>query len=83
MIIKVRTLTGKEIEIEVESTDKITRIKEMIEEKEGIPPDQQRVIFSGKQLNDEKTLKDYQIEAGSVMFLVLALRGGDLKDYVL
>lgn len=76
MMIKVKTLVGKEIEIDVEPTDTIERIKERVEEKEGIPPVQQRLIFAGKQMNDEKTAKDYNMEGGSVLHLVLALRGG-------
>uniref|UniRef100_A0A3Q2PRU7 Ubiquitin-like protein NEDD8 n=1 Tax=Fundulus heteroclitus TaxID=8078 RepID=A0A3Q2PRU7_FUNHE len=71
MLIKVKTLTGKEIEIDIEPTDKVT-----VEEKEGIPPQQQRLIYSGKQMNDEKTAADYKIQGGSVLHLVLALRGG-------
>ncbi|GAM22387.1 hypothetical protein SAMD00019534_055620 [Acytostelium subglobosum LB1] len=77
MLIKVKTLTGKEIEIDIDPTDKIQRIKERVEEKEGIPPSQQRLIFGGKQMGDEKTAKDYSIEGGSVLHLVLALRGGN------
>ncbi|KAK4290955.1 hypothetical protein Pmani_036173 [Petrolisthes manimaculis] len=76
MLIKVKTLTGKEIEIDIEPTDKVERIKERVEEKEGIPPPQQRLIFSGKQMNDEKTAADYKVQGGSVLHLVLALRGG-------
>ena len=76
MIIKVKTLTGKEIEIDIDPADKIERVKERVEEKEGIPPQQQRLIFGGRQMADEKTVKDYNIEAGSVLHLVLALRGG-------
>lgn len=76
IMIKVKTLTGKEIEIDIEPTDTIERIKERVEEKEGIPPVQQRLIFAGKQMNDEKTAKEYNIEGGSVLHLVLALRGG-------
>ncbi|KAG6391339.1 hypothetical protein SASPL_149093 [Salvia splendens] len=72
----VKTLTGKEIEIDIEPTDTIDRIKERVEEKEGIPPVQQRLIYAGKQLGDDKTAKDYNIEGGSVLHLVLALRGG-------
>jgi ubiquitin len=75
-MIKVKTLTGKEIEIDIEPTDTIDRIKERVEEKEGIPPVQQRLIYAGKQLADDKTAKDYNIEGGSVLHLVLALRGG-------
>ena len=51
MLIKVKTLTGKEIEIDIEPTDRVERIKERVEEKEGIPPPQQRLIFSGKQVS--------------------------------
>ncbi|PNF29753.1 NEDD8 [Cryptotermes secundus] len=65
-----------EIEIDIEPTDKVERIKERVEEKEGIPPQQQRLIFSGKQMNDEKTAQDYKVQGGSVLHLVLALRGG-------
>ncbi|GIM04065.1 hypothetical protein Vretimale_8692 [Volvox reticuliferus] len=70
MMIKVKTLTGKEIEIDIEPTDTIERIKERVEEKEGIPPVQQRLIFAGKQMNDDKQAKDYNIEGGSVLHLV-------------
>ncbi|XP_022773830.1 ubiquitin-NEDD8-like protein RUB2 isoform X1 [Durio zibethinus] len=77
-MIKVKTLTGKEIEIDIEPTDIIDRIKERVEEKEGIPPVQQRLIYAGKQLADDKTARDYNIEGGSVLHLVLALRGGCL-----
>ena len=64
MLIKVKTLTGKEIEIDIEPTDKVERIKERVEEKEGIPPPQQRLIFSGKQMNDEKIAADYKVRFG-------------------
>merc|ERR1712071_124494 len=76
MLIKVKTLTGKEIEIDIEPTDKVERIKERVEEKEGIPPPQQRLIFSGKQMNDDRTASEYKVSGGSVLHLVLALRGG-------
>ncbi|RKP34753.1 ubiquitin-like protein, partial [Dimargaris cristalligena] len=65
------------IEIDIEPTDKVTNIKERIEEKEGIPPTQQRLIFGGKQMPDEKTATQLSIEGGSVLHLVLALRGGE------
>jgi len=76
MLIKIKTLTGKEIEINVEPDDVVKRIKDKVEEKEGIPPAQQRLIFSGKQMNDDKTVESYRIQGGSVLHLVLALRGG-------
>ncbi|KAI9219166.1 ubiquitin-like protein 1 [Blastocladiella britannica] len=76
MQIKVKTLTGKEIEIDVNPDDKITRVKEKVEEKEGIPPPQQRLIFGGKQMADDKTISELNVQAGSTLHLVLALRGG-------
>lgn len=103
MTIKVKTLTGREIEIDIEPNDTVERIKERVEEKEGIPPVQQRLIFAGacvvgrddshfymqcfwhrvckragKQMNDDKRAREYNIEGGSVLHLVLALRGGVL-----
>lgn len=78
MLIKVRTLTGKEIELDVESDNKIERVKEKVEEKEGIPPVQQRLIYGGKQMADDKLVKDYELEPGATLHLVLALRGGFL-----
>ncbi|KAI0990571.1 hypothetical protein GJ496_008761 [Pomphorhynchus laevis] len=76
MLLKVKTLTGQEVEIDVDPTDRIERIKEIVEEKEGIPPIQQRLIFGGRQLSDDKKVSDYKIAGGSVLHLVLALRGG-------
>ncbi|ORX86514.1 ankyrin [Anaeromyces robustus] len=70
------TLTGKEIDIDIEPSDPISRIKERIEEKEGIPPPQQRLIFSGKQMDDTRSAEEYKITGGAVLHLVLALRGG-------
>ena len=74
--IKVKNLNGKEIELNIEPNIRIERIKEQIEEKAGVPPLQQRLIFSGKQMSDEKTATDYKIQCGSVLHLVFALRGG-------
>lgn len=79
MLVKVKTLTGKEIELDIEPNDNIQRVKERVEEKEGIPPQQQRLIFGGKQLADDRSARDYHIEGGSVLHLVLALRGGCLE----
>lgn len=76
MLIKVKTLTGKEIELDIDPDDKITRIKEKVEEQSGVPPPQQRLIFGGRQMADDKTAKEFNITAGTVLHLVLALRGG-------
>jgi ubiquitin-like protein Nedd8 len=76
MLIKVRTLTGKEIELDIESDFKVAQIKEKVEEKEGIPPVQQRLIYGGKQMTDDKTAADYNLSPGDTLHLVLALRGG-------
>ncbi|KAK6455250.1 ubiquitin-related domain-containing protein [Scheffersomyces xylosifermentans] len=76
MQVKVKTLTGRDILVDIEPVDRIIRIKEMMEEKEGIPPAQQRLIFNGSQLDDEKTVQESGIQAGASLHLVLTLRGG-------
>jgi ubiquitin-like protein Nedd8 len=76
MQIFIRTLVGKKVPYTVELTDTILRLKEILQEKEGIQVEQVRLIYGGKQLEDSKTIQSSQVEAGSTLHMILQLRGG-------
>ena len=75
MRILLKTLTGKEIPLDVEPNDTIEQVKKKVQDAEGIPPDQQTLIFAGMQLEDEKTLADYHISEEATLHIILGLRG--------
>lgn len=78
----VKTLTGKTITVQIRSTRTVLQLKDAIEDNQGIPPDQQRLIYAGKQLCDERTISEYGITDGCAVHLVLRLRGGKPVIYL-
>ena len=76
MQVFVKSMSGKTLSVDVEPDESIESLKAKIREKEGIAPDQQRVVFEGKQLDSTKSISDYGIEEDSTLHLVLRLRGG-------
>lgn len=75
-VIKIRSLTGRSIPVEIDLQEHVSALKEIVEVKEGIPPQQQRFLFAGRQLDDDKTLTECGVVEGSDLHLVLSLRGG-------
>lgn len=73
----VKSISGKTRTLTVSRTDTIAQIKAQIRDKEGIAPEEQRLIFAGKNLEDTKTVADYNLTADTTLHLVLRVRGGN------
>ncbi|XP_042889936.1 polyubiquitin-B-like [Penaeus japonicus] len=83
LLVYVKTLTGKTVTIEISPQDTVEVLKAKLEDKEGIPPDQQRIIHDGNQLEDGRTLDSYNIKSEAVLHLILRLRGGGTSMFFL
>ena len=76
MLITIKTLAGRKISLDFEPTQKINEIKETLQEKEGIPKDQIRLIYSGKVLAEESKIEEFNIQPGTIILLMMNLKGG-------
>ena len=76
MLVKVKSLTGRTFEFDIDETNKVGTLKQLIETKIGVPTVQQKLLFNGRPMNDEKNYKEQNVTAGSIIHVVIALRGG-------
>lgn len=79
MILKIVSLTGEEKTIDIEPTDTVLTLKQRLEEQEKVPPEQQRLVFAGKQLKNDRTLESYNVKEGTKLHFFVALRSGIFK----